>query len=325
MVKGKFLEPLKRKQRSSGDNKKMDRPIEAFMRLGIVHYMAFPELGSGNGPWEETVRHIALDPFFHAIEITHIEESRVRDRVRDLTHLASLSVAYGAHPLILGQGLNINSLDKEERTRVCDLLKNHLDEAIYMGAESFVLLSGKDPGAENRAEAVKALIMSLEDLCTYSADKDGPRIVVEIFDRDVDKCCLLGPSDMAKEVAAQVNKKFDNFGLLVDLSHIPLLNESPKEALVPVKEYLTGAHLGNAVTDANNSGYGDNHPIFGTPGSVNDVAEVVAFLRTLFEIGFLNEKQRPIVSFEIKPMEGQDPLVIIANAKRVLQRAWSMV
>jgi hypothetical protein len=31
------------------------------------------------------------------------------------------------------------------------------------------------------------------------------------------------------------------------------------------------------------------------------------------------------VSFEIKPMEGQDPLVIIANAKRVLQRAWIMV
>ncbi len=83
--------------------------------------------------------------------------------------------------------------------------------------------------------------------------------------------------------------------------------------------------MGNAVTDANYSGHGDNHPIFGTPGSVNDVSEVVAFLRTLFEIGFLNEKQRPIVSFEIKPMEGQDPLVIIANAKRVLQRAWSMV
>ena len=303
----------------------MDRPIETFMRLGIVHAMAFPELATGDGPWEETVRHIALDPFFQSIEITHIETPQVRDRVRDLTRLARLSVVYAAHPHILGQGLNINSLDKKERTRACALLKKDLDEAIYMGAESFGILSGKDPGTENRAEAVEALIASLKDLCAYSAGKGGPRIVVEVFDRDVDKCCLLGPSSLGKEVASQVSKEFDNFGLLVDLSHIPLLNESPEDALVPVKEYLIGAHLGNAVIDKNASGYGDNHPIFGTPGSVNDVSEVAAFLRTLLEIGFLNEKQRPIVSLEIKPMQGQDPLVIIANAKRVLQRAWAMV
>jgi len=303
----------------------MDRPIETFMRLGIVHAMAFPELATGDGPWEETVRHIALDPFFHAIEITHIEASQVRDRIKDLTRMARLSVVYAAHPHILGQGLNLNSLDKKERTRACGLLKKDLDEAIYMRAESFGILSGKDPGAENRAEAVEAFIASLKDLCAYSAGKGGPRIVVEVFDRDVDKCCLLGPSSLGKEVASQVNKEFDNFGLLVDLSHIPLLNESPEDALVPVKDYLIGAHLGNAVTDKNADGYGDNHPIFGTPGSVNDVSEVAGFLRTLLEIGFLNEKQRPIVSLEIKPMQGQDPLVIIANAKRVLQRAWAMV
>jgi len=157
----------------------MDRPIETFMRLGIVHAMAFPELATGDdGPWEETVRHIALDPFFKAIEITHIEAPQVRDHVRDLTRLARLSVVYGAHPHILGQGLNINSLDNEERTRACTLLKKDLGEAIHMGAESFGILSGKDPGAENRVEAVKALIASLKDLCAYSAGKGGPRILI---------------------------------------------------------------------------------------------------------------------------------------------------
>ena len=111
----------------------------------------------------------------------------------------------------------------------------------------------------------------------------------------------------------------------MDLSHIPLCRESAAQALKPVKEYLAAAHLGNAVLDQNLPCYGDYHPIFGTPGSVNDVPEMVDFLRTLVEIGFLDGQKKPMVSFEIKPMEGQDPLLVIANAKRVMQQAWAQV
>ena len=303
----------------------MDKPIEAYMKLGIVHFMAFPELASGGGPWEETVRDIAIDPFFNAIEITHIQDPQVRDKVKGLIGLAHMAIGYGAHPTILGQGLNINALEEDERAQACALLKERLEEASHMGAESFVILSGKDPGAEKRQEAVGALIKSLQELCAYSDSKQGPKIVAEIFDCEVDKCCLLGPTSLAKEVAQEVSKTYDNFGLLVDLSHTPLLKESPQEALAPVKDYLAGIHLGNAVIDPACPGYGDNHPIFGTPGSANDVPEVAEFLRTLLDIGYLDGQKRPIVSFEIKPMDGQDSMVMIANAKRVLSQAWAMV
>lgn len=303
----------------------MEKSLEAYMRCGIVHFMAFPELAGGSGPWEETVRHIALDPFFNAIEITHIEDPQVRERVKDLIQLAGLAVGYGAHPTILGQGLNINSIDEDERNHACNLLKDHLDEAQYMGAESFVILSGKDPGQAQRQAAVDALIKSLRILCDYSDKKGGPKVVAEVFDSEVDKRCLLGPSSLAQVVGEAVDKDYSNFGLLVDLSHIPLLNESPEQALVPVKKYIAGLHIGNAVIDPECAGYGDNHPIFGTPGSANDVAEVVEFLRVLLDIGILDGKQKPIISFEVKPLEGQDSLVMIANAKRVLNEAWAMV
>jgi len=295
------------------------------MRVGIVHFMAFSDLAGGAGPWEETVRHIALDPFFNAIEITHIEDLHVRERVKSLIHLARLSVGYGAHPSILSQGLNLNSIEEEERLFACETLKEQIDEAIFMQAESFVILSGKDPGEEKRPQAVDALIQSLSELCVYSAKKDGPKIVAEAFDCEVDKCCLLGPAPLCREVAEGVTKEHENFGLLVDLSHIPLLKESPEQALGPVKDYLACVHLGNAVTDPACPGYGDNHPSFGAAGSANDIPEVAAFLRCLLDIGFLDGASRPMASFEIKPMEGQDPLVVIANAKRVLRQAWSMV
>ena len=301
----------------------MNQPIEAFCRLGLVHFMAFPELASGGGPWEETVRRIALDPFFTAIEITHIEDPAVRERVRDLTRLARLSVGYGAHPAILGQRLNINALDETERAGAVEALQKHLDEAVYMGAETFVILSGKDPGEADRTKALAALVQSLDELCDYAAASGGPQVVLEVFDCAVDKCCLLGPAPLAAEVAEKVKARRDNFGLLVDLSHIPLLRESPQQALMPVKDHLVGAHLGNAVIQPDLPGYGDYHPIFGTPGSANDLPEMMAFLKTLLEIGFLSEARRPIVSFEIKPQPGQDSGIIIANAQRMLREAWA--
>ena len=301
----------------------MNQPIEAFCRLGLVHFMAFPELAGGEGPWEETVRKIALDPFFTAIEITHIEDPGVRERVRDLVKLARLSVGYGAHPDILRRKLNLNTLNESEREAACAELKKHMDEAVFMGAETFVILSGRDPGASDREKAVEALVKSLDELCAYSASIRGPKVLLELFDCEVDKCCLLGPAPLAAEVAEKVKAQEDNFGLLVDLSHIPLLKESPRQALVPLKNHLAGAHLGNAVINPDLAGYGDYHPIFGTPGSANDLPEMMEFLKTLLEIGFLNETKRPIVSFEIKPQVGQDSLVIIANAQRVLREAWA--
>ena len=43
------------------------------------------------------------------------------------------------------------------------------------------------------------------------------------------------------------------------------------------------------------------------------------------KIGFLNEKDRPIVSFEVKPFEDEDPDVVLAGAKRTLELAWELV
>ncbi|MCF8034738.1 MAG: sugar phosphate isomerase/epimerase [Desulfarculaceae bacterium] len=303
----------------------MQTPMDAYLKMGIVHFMAYPQLGGGEGPWAETAARIGRDPFFTAIEITHIADPAERERVRDLCRLAKLSVGFGAHPPILGGGLDINSLDEDERLAAVARLEELIDEAVFMEAESFVVLSGKDPGEDKRDEGVEALVDSLGRLCAYSARLGGPPVIAEVFDCDIDKCCLLGPAPLAARVAEMVKAKHDNFGLLVDLSHIPLLGESPIQALEPVAPYLMAAHLGNAVTVEGMPGYGDYHPIFGTPGSANDVPEMVEFLRVLQDIGFLDGIKRPMVSFEIKPMEGQDPELVIANAQRVMNLAWAQL
>ncbi|MDO8685663.1 MAG: hypothetical protein Q7J78_03225 [Clostridiales bacterium] len=64
---------------------------------------------------------------------------------------------------------------------------------------------------------------------------------------------------------------------------------------------------------------------FGFPGGENNMEELAKYLSILLEIGFLNEKDPPIVSFEVKPFGDEDPEIVIANAKRTLNRAWTKI
>jgi sugar phosphate isomerase/epimerase len=234
-----------------------------------------------------------------------------------------MTVAYGSQPRLLTTGMNINDLDDAARKKALDNLKEGIDEAYYMGAEGFAFLSGKYE-EDKKEEAFAALVDSTKELCAYAKSKGNLRIALEVFDWDVDKKSIIGPVDLAKRFAEEIRKEYDNFGLMVDLSHLPLLRESARESLIPVKDYIVHAHMGNAVAaDPSLEAYGDAHPRFGFPNSENDVDELVEYLSVLMEIGFLNTKNPPIVSFEVKPWKDEDPDIVVANAKRVLNEAWA--
>ncbi|MCD6506136.1 sugar phosphate isomerase/epimerase [Candidatus Poribacteria bacterium] len=298
----------------------MREPIHAYMKVGLIHFMAFPETIKGEGPIAETVKKIAEDEFFTAIEITWMKDPEVRKQVREMIETSGMTVGYGAQPAVLTIPLNPNSLDEEERRKAVEVLKGQIDMAYEMGAKRMAFLSGKDPGDEQRDAAVEALVKTTQELCDYAAEK-GMGITLETFDREVDKKALIGPSELAAEFARRVNRA--NFGLMVDLSHMPLLNETPTESVWLVKDYLVHAHVGNCVLDPNHPAYGDQHPRFGI--GENDVEDVAEYLDALLDVGFLNTDDPPIVSFEVKPMEGEDPDLVIANAKRVLIQAWAMI
>jgi len=84
--------------------------------------------------------------------------------------------------------------------------------------------------------------------------------------------------------------------------------------------------MGNCLMrDTTHPAYGDQHPRFGIAGGENDVPEVVEYIRTLIEIGYLKENQPRILSFEVKPLPGESSQIVLANAKRTLREAWELV
>ena len=305
----------------------MDKHWNNYCTLSIVHFMAFPETFRGEGPFVETVSRIAEDPFFGAIEIGWIMDPQVRKAVKAIVDSAHLQVGHAAQSALLIQKLNLNSLDEQERMRAVEQLMRSIDEAAETGATRLAFLSGPDPGDEKRPFAFEALVKSVKLAAGYSREK-GVALTLETFDRDIDKKALIGPSPLAAQFCKQVREDYPSFGLMYDLSHMPLLHERPSEALNQLKDYLVHIHVGNCVLDPAIPGYGDMHPRFGWPGGCNDVPELAEFLRTLIQIGYLNENKpvKPWVGFEIKPQgNGDTSALVIANAKRVWQEAWSRV
>ncbi|MCX5831669.1 MAG: sugar phosphate isomerase/epimerase [Deltaproteobacteria bacterium] len=303
----------------------MNESMYRYMKVGLIHFMAYPVTMKGEGPIVESIRKIACDAYFNAIEISWIKDAKAKEEVKKILAASHLTVAYGGQPRLLTTGLNINDTNEEGRLQAVATLKEGIDEACELGAVGFAFLSGKyeESGKE---EAYRALIRSTKELCAYARSKGSIKVVHEIFDYDVDKKSLVGPAELARRYAAEIRKEHDNFGLMVDLSHLPLIRESAAAAILPVKDYLVHAHIGNCVVKSPDlPAYGDMHPRFGFPGGENDVDEVAEFLKMLLQIGFLNEKNPPIVSFEVKPFGDEDSDVVIANAKRTLNMAWSRV
>lgn len=295
------------------------------MRVGLVHFMAYPATIKGEGPVVETIRKIAVDDYFSAIEITTVKDPEARSAVKKMLESSHMTVAYGAQPRLLTTGMNINSLVEEERQKALNDLKQGIDEAYEIGASSFAFLSGNYEESR-KEEAFQALVKSTNEICAYAKGKGDLKIALEVFDYDVDKKSLIGPAELALRYAKEIRKTHDHFGLMVDLSHIPLIHETIEESILPVKDYIVHAHIGNCVVKSPEMpAYGDVHPRFGFPGGENDVDEVVAYLRILLQIGFLNTQNPPVVSFEVKPFGDEDSDIVIANAKRVLNQAWSRV
>ncbi len=302
----------------------MDGKPQDYMKVGVVLPMAFPQLAKGKGPVLESLEKICTDDYFQAVEVAAVKKAKLRAQAAEMAKDAGFTVIFAAHAALLANKLNLNALVVEDRTAAVDAVKAAVDEATEWNAVSVVVLAGKDTAEEERDEAANLLIASLKECCEYSRSIDGPAILLETFDRaPFGKNTLIGPTVEAAALAQAVAAYYPRFGLVIDLSHLPLLDESPEDAVRTAGEHLKHAHIGNCVIkDTDHPAYGDNHPMFGIPEGENGVPELKAFLKALLETGYIQEGGRNVVSFEVKPFGNQTPEDVLLNAKETLDAAW---
>lgn len=298
----------------------MKDPIQKYFQIGTIQWMSHPPVSYD---LLDSVKTLAVDDFFTAIEITKIADDETRDKVKHMLEQSHMKVCYGAQPRLLGPGLNPNDVDEESRKKAEETLLEAIDEAQYMGAKGIAFLAGKW-NKETKEEAYSQLLKTTRNICSYAAEKNM-MVELEVFDFDMDKAALIGPAPYAAEFAADMRKTHNNFGLLVDLSHFPTTYETSRFVIQTLKPYITHLHFGNAVVIKGCEAYGDKHPRFGFPNSANDTDQLVDFLTVLKQEGFFRAQDPLVLSMEVTPWGDEDGDIILANTKRVLKRAWALV
>jgi sugar phosphate isomerase/epimerase len=301
----------------------------AQMDFGVVHPLIYFECRGGAGPIMETLPSIVDDPLFGAIEIAPIKDPAVRKQARDLLFSSHIQVVYLPILPTIVEDLGIASADPDARAVALERLRALIDEAIDFDSPLAMIGPPRDPGPSERAVTAERLAEDIQQLCDYAAAKSRRRLLhltLENFDRDIEKKRLIGPTREAAALAEAVSR--ENFGLTIDLSHLPLLGETSAEALQIAAPHILHAHIGNCVIDhADSPLYGDFHPRFGHPLGRNDLPEVVDYLHQLDAIDYWNRVRArlgstPILSMELRAFPDDSPSAILANGKRTFIRAW---
>lgn len=312
----------------------MDTPWSAYFQVGLVHFMMYPEAMAGNDDVLASIERVAADPFFEVLEITRIKSPEVRQKVREIADMAHVDLGFGSQPGVLMNKLNTAALDEAARKAAVDDIKQSIDQAYEHGCKLLAMIDGLEswPGEADKQRALDQVTKSLGELCEYATQQARDyqlTISLETFDRSYEKKSLLGPTRDAVGVAQRVRERHPNFGLTIDLSHLPLLGETSRESLTLAKDYLIHTHIGNCqMRDPQAPSFGDKHPRFGAPGTENDADDLAEFLKVLMENGFFKKDlptRRPVVTFEVRPLAGERQDILLANCRRVMEEAWAKV
>ncbi len=309
-----------------GNGEKMQDRIQDYCKVGVVHFMLWKDCIKGDGD-HSSLDVILNDPYFDAVEITRINDAGIRKTVAAKLKASRKAVAFGAQPVCLTQKLDLNHLDESERRKAMRGVIDVIPQAYEMGASGFGVLSGKDVAPEKHIDARLRLLDSLREIAGELKKLGDMPLNLELFDTlPYGKNCLIGSPSDAAFIACELRRDFPSFGLMVDLSHLPLQGISPRAMWDACGQYVTHAHMGNCVMD--NPGHlmnGDEHPPFCDPSGRNGVRELSEYLRVLLDGSYLSRERRPVLSFEVCVYGEWTRDALLRQSKETLDAAWVLV
>ena len=160
----------------------MKDSIHKYFQIGTIQWMSHPP---ADYDVLDSVKTIACDDFFDAIEIGPFQDGAKREKAAEMIRQAHMQVCYGAQPRLLGTGLNPNDIDEEGRKKAEATLLEAVDEAEQLGAKGIAFLAGKWQ-EETKEMAYQQLLKTTQTVCCYAASK-GMQVNLEVFDFDMDK------------------------------------------------------------------------------------------------------------------------------------------
>ena len=154
-------------------------------KTGIVHFMAYPFATIEKGDLIQSIKRIASDEYFDAIEITSVEPQEERIIIKEILTSSHMHVTFCAQIIQLREKVNVNDTNETKRKRAVDVIKKAVDQAYELSADSFAFMSGAFE-KETISTNFEALIKSTLEICEYAKGKGNIEIALETFDSDID-------------------------------------------------------------------------------------------------------------------------------------------
>ncbi len=303
----------------------MDEDIRQYARLGLVHHMLYPEC------MEDPDAHVrTLETFCQREDMETFDcclpygAERRALLIPVLRACGKEHVTFATHFFPLRK-IGLSSPAPHEQAQIRMIVKDMVECAAAISATGLIFASG-GPAPQ---DATSADYETFADFCRWLCAELKPRgitALLEPFDTTIDKKFLYGSTAECMDLIETLKPEVDNFGIELDLAHVPLMFETFEGAIRTVAPALQRVHLGNCVLkDTSHPRYGDTHPPIGFDGGEIDVPEVAEILRCLLDVGFLDKDDRGDLLIEMTPWPGKSVEETIADAFDRVERAWAMV
>lgn len=270
--------------------------------LGINHQFLYPESMTNEIAHTETLREIVKFENVSALDCwvwRGNERSREEIKIlKDSGKIINYNIGdrFGEDPCFPA------SPSKTERERAYSLIMREIGYALELSSKKIVIGSGPDipNDREGAKERFGEIIMRIGEELPSDVE-----LALEPTDWDIDKHFLFGPVKETTDFIHKIRTRgFKNFGMLLDMSHIPIMYETLETAIKSAEDTIIHIHLGNCIIKNPSSPYyGDRHVPWSYPESEYTEEDGIKFIRLLKNIGYL-DKDRNTVSFEMRRYDG---------------------
>lgn len=296
--------------------------------LGLVT-SAFFRWDDGSRDILSDVGRLVRDPDVRVLEIGPLPGREVSLEVAEVMAANGVARVYSGYGPFSSRSSGLLCPNEQERAQALYEARAIIDEAVACGAKVLALAPGRAPDLPaDVSPCLDRLGQSLAQLGRYADQlSDGTLyLAIETMDRNIHRRQILSQTREAASFIARVRLEAPHIGLLLDLSHIPMVGEDIEDAVSAAAGALVHMHAGNCVMDPGHPLYGDSHPPFGIHGGVIGQAQVVRYLTALGVTSSAPGRRAmpfgfPVISLEIVTPDGDCPFETVAAAKRVYLEA----
>ncbi len=302
----------------------MKEPIQQFADIGLVHHLLYPACMNDPAYHVKTLLGMLSRKDITTLDCCLPYGEKERKEISEAALKSGKDLYYAFH-FAPARKYSFGSLQHGEQGLLKLFVKDAIEAAQMIGAKGFIFGSGLDVPGPDRKKAMAAF----REFCLWFCEAAAHckmEVLLEPFDRYMDKKFLYGSSEESAELAGSVKKQFENFGIELDMAHVPLMEETFERAIKNCAPYLRRVHLGNCVMRfPGDPFFGDNHPPIGYEKGQHGTAELKNFLSLLCQYGYLKSGKKSSLVLEMQPFPGKTEEETVADNFQRLEEAWREV